>query len=160
TVVENLVQAGINAVASVCDLKEATQILQNGDLLLTGDTSIKHLAANTDIRIVEIALGSSIPSQTGVYKPDSLIIVPQTECRPCSHSANCHKPSHCCAEDLAPVLVASAIHNFIECNWSELHKLGDELEGVVAFFRTAHLPNGFWFAEKLGTKFIMENINT
>src|SRR6185437_6415211 len=96
------------------------------DVLVTGDTSIKHLAALTPIRIVEIALGSSDIERTGAYKDGSLIISSRESCVPCRHSAPCHRDHHACAAKLDPQAVGLAIAKFTEKDWSSLQLLAQE----------------------------------
>src|SRR5690606_14636596 len=98
--------------------------------------------------------------QTGVYKSDCLIVAPEVACGPCPHSSPCSQKSHLCAEELAPAVVASAMHHYISGDWTSLHRLGDELADSVSLYRTAFLPSGFWFPEKLGAKFVTSNIST
>lgn len=57
----------------ICDLKEVRKHLQDAALLVTGDTSIKHLAAQVGTPLIEIALGNSDPMKTGAYANDVLV---------------------------------------------------------------------------------------
>jgi ADP-heptose:LPS heptosyltransferase len=50
-----------------CTLAEAFSCLLQSHLLITTDTSIKHLAAAAPIRVLELSLGSSDFERTGVY---------------------------------------------------------------------------------------------
>lgn len=58
----------------ICDLTEAKKHLQEAALLVTGDTSIKHLAAQIGTPIVELALGHSDPVKTGAYATDAQVL--------------------------------------------------------------------------------------
>lgn len=93
----------------ICDLIEARKHLQNADLLVTGDTSIKHLAAQTGTPIVEIAIGSSDPTKTSAYSDQSVILKTSAPCAPCSHSQACSQNSHICQEDVTVHKVFSAV---------------------------------------------------
>lgn len=57
---------GVSVKPAICSLQGALGILRVSELLLTGDTSIKHLACGTDCKIIEIAIGSSDYRKTGV----------------------------------------------------------------------------------------------
>ncbi|MBV2168985.1 MAG: glycosyltransferase family 9 protein [Bdellovibrio sp.] len=93
----------------ICDLPEARKHLQNADLLVTGDTSIKHMAAQVGTPIVEIAVGSSDPLKTGAYSSQAVIIQGEVACAPCSHSQACSQNSHLCAEDVTVEKVFAAV---------------------------------------------------
>ncbi len=58
----------------ICDLSEAKRHLHEAALLITGDTSIKHLAAQVGTPIVELALGHSDPVKTGAYATDTQVL--------------------------------------------------------------------------------------
>ncbi|MFS4458394.1 glycosyltransferase family 9 protein [Bdellovibrio sp. HCB2-146] len=82
----------------ICDLSEVKTILQGADLLVTGDTSIKHLAAQQGVPIVEISLGGSDPAKTGAFVESAEVLTAKIPCAPCVHSQACTQNSHRCAE--------------------------------------------------------------
>ena len=84
----------------VCSLSDALYKISESRMLVTGDTSIKHLACATETQILEISLGSSQFKRTGAYREGAVIVHPKTECWPCQHSDDCIKNSHECAEDI------------------------------------------------------------
>lgn len=81
---------------------EAEAILKESDLLISGDTSIVHLASLTRTRSVMISLGSSDPIKTGPFLFGSGVISGEAPCRPCSHTTNCSQPSHICSSRIDP----------------------------------------------------------
>ncbi len=85
----------------VSDLHEAHQHLRESALLVTGDTSIKHMGAQIGIPIIEIVLGSSDSQKTGAYSKNSVLIQSQVPCAPCTHSQDCSQNSHLCADDIS-----------------------------------------------------------
>lgn len=93
----------------ICDLQGAEQALKAAALLVTGDTSIKHLAALHDVPILELSLGSSQPLQVGAYSNNSIMLQSRVRCGPCPHSAKCDQPRHHCAEllEVKPVYQAA-----------------------------------------------------
>lgn len=93
----------------ICDLPEARKHLQSAALLVTGDTSIKHMAAQIGTPIVEIAIGSSDPSKTAAYSSQAVVIQTQAGCAPCVHSQACPQPTHICAEDVSVEQVFGAV---------------------------------------------------
>ena len=93
----------------VCDLVEAKTHLENAALLITGDTSIKHLAASVGTPIVEIAIGSSDSTKTRAFSQHAITIQASTACYPCTHSQACSQKSHFCAEELSVGAVFSKV---------------------------------------------------
>ncbi len=93
----------------VCDLLEVRQHLQNAALLVTGDTSIKHLAAQVNTPIVELAFGSSDSDKTGAFAERAIIIKSTVPCAPCSHTKPCTQNSHICAEEISAERVFESI---------------------------------------------------
>lgn len=115
----------------ICDLVEARKHLQNADLLVTGDTSIKHLAAQMGTPIVEIAIGSSDPAKTSAYSRQAVTIKSSVPCAPCIHSQSCAQSSHLCAEDIAVETVFSAVWDQLSCTSSGQQDLRRELDRKV-----------------------------
>lgn len=93
----------------ICNLAEAREHLADSALLVTGDTSIKHLAAQQGTPIVEIAIGSSDPVKTGAFSANSVILQSNVPCAPCQHAQACQQASHLCAEDIKPDKVFEAV---------------------------------------------------
>lgn len=90
-------------------MRETYELLQSAALLVTLDTAIKHLATWTKTPIIELALGSSNPNETGAYQSNAWIIQPTSGCSPCRHSARCHQPSFLCHASISPELVIQAV---------------------------------------------------
>lgn len=104
---------GINARLFECSLEGAYSAVKNASLLVTTDTSIKHLATFTKTPVVEIALGSSVPTLTSIYGSDHIILSSKVACAPCTHSKKCSQVSHLCALSVLPIHVAQAIESRI-----------------------------------------------
>lgn len=79
---------------------ELTSYFESTDLLVTLDTSVKHLATYFDIPIVEISVGSSHPYKTSAYSLTKEILSGHSHCRPCSHSSQCSQASHICEDNI------------------------------------------------------------
>lgn len=101
----------------ICDLAEAQKHLKSARLLVTGDTSIKHLAAQSGVPMVELVLGSSDGVKTGAYTTKSLQVVTQVSCAPCVHSKPCHQKTHLCAADIN-------VQRVFEAVWDQLSGAG------------------------------------
>ncbi len=93
----------------IADLAEVRALLKEFDLLVTGDTSIKHLAAQVGLPIVEIVLGASDLSKTGAFQKDSVAITAKLPCAPCVHSKPCSQSSHLCADTITVGRVFEAV---------------------------------------------------
>ncbi|MEK2689916.1 glycosyltransferase family 9 protein [Bdellovibrio sp. GT3] len=99
----------------VCDLNLAQSALRESCLLVTGDTSIKHLAAQSGVPIIELVMGSSDWTKTAAFSKNSEIITAQVACAPCSHSQACSQKSQICAEQISVEQVFAAV-------WDRLSK--------------------------------------
>lgn len=73
----------------VSSYKEAYDLINSSSLLITGDTSIKHLASFSDTPVLELVLGSARHSETGVYSNQGYLIFKPVACQPCRHSCQC-----------------------------------------------------------------------
>ncbi len=77
-------------------MRETQDLLKKAQLLVTLDTAIKHLATWTQTPIIEVALGSSNPKETGAYQEGAWILKPSVPCNPCSHSQKCTQAHFIC----------------------------------------------------------------
>ncbi|MBX3041762.1 MAG: glycosyltransferase family 9 protein [Bdellovibrionaceae bacterium] len=93
----------------ICEWSELRGVLQRAALLVTGDTSVKHLAVHAGVPILEIALGSADPEKTGAYADGAWVLTTAIACAPCPHHRPCRQLSHLCGEQLRPEDVASVI---------------------------------------------------
>jgi len=96
---------------AICSLSGAFSVLRRSQLLITLDTSIKHLAALAQTPVVEICLGSSDPYRTGVYQDSAWLISSEVACAPCEHSRPCTQVRHECGDRLSPLVVLQAVEN-------------------------------------------------
>lgn len=133
---------------ALLSLDGALALLNRSALLVTGDTSIKHLANAASCKVIEISLGSSDVRRTGIYKPDSLILDSKVPCAPCPHSAPCSQARHLCGEAIEPRVAAEAADLFMNESWEALNTLAAVTK--ISMRRTRILSTGFWFAEDAG----------
>jgi ADP-heptose:LPS heptosyltransferase len=115
---------------AICSFQEAANYLQEAALLVTGDTSIKHLAALFDVPILELSLGSSQPLQVGAYSNNAVILQTRVACGPCPHSLPCSQKSHLCGEELRldPVFeTARRLLNLERPDWETFGQLHPEM---------------------------------
>lgn len=135
------------ATVAVLSLEGALSLLNRAALLVSGDTSIKHLANAARCRVVEFALGSSDYRRTGIYKTDSLILHSRVACSPCPHSAACSQPAHSCAEEIDASSAANATHMFIREDWNGLQAFARQARFSIR--RTKIMAMGFWYAQDI-----------
>lgn len=82
-------------------LKEASDLLSEARLLVTGDTSLLHLAAQARCETIAIFLGSADPVKTSAWQNGSTLLTSTVGCAPCTHSKPCSQKSHLCAEEIS-----------------------------------------------------------
>lgn len=143
---ERAIPQGIRAEKAILSLEGAFALLNRSQLLITGDTSIKHLANASSIPILELSLGSSDLRRTGAYKPGSLILQPKVGCAPCPHSSPCVKSEHECARQLSPETVSTCAHHLLSGNPLAIREVASEFENEVRVLRSRVLASGFWMA--------------
>lgn len=144
---EAVLTAGVRAELAICSLPGALSLLRRADLLLTGDTSIKHLASVTNIPVVELCLGSSDFRKTGIYRKGNVIVQSKVPCAPCSHLSACEQAQHLCAERLSPAAVALVATSCLTRDWNSLKVVAEEFGPEIEIFRTQFSQSGYWLAE-------------
>ena len=119
-------------------------------VLLTGDTSIKHLAAARQLRTLELVLGSSDHRLTGVYHHGSVIVRSKETCAPCIHSKPCHRAEHFCAKAISPEPVAMLLLELYRKQYHQLATLAAEYAEEIELFRIDVQTTGLWYAIPVG----------
>lgn len=145
-----LAKVKVRAKPAICSLAGALALLDQAQLLITGDTSIKHLAADTACPVLELSLGSSDWRRTGIYKPGAIIVQSEVACAPCLHSTPCERESQVCAEWLAPDVVADVAHLIITRDEDGLNHLARRTNRQVTLSRTHFSGGDHWQAVALG----------
>jgi ADP-heptose:LPS heptosyltransferase len=149
TLGDQLTAMGVPNSVAPLSLSGAMALLNRSKLLITGDTSIKHLACGTTASILEIALGSSDYRKTGAYKSDALIIKSRESCSPCDHRKSCHRTEHFCAKSVDPTILASIAVQYVQKNWSQIAILAEECREEIEVLRTRQLATGTWCAQNI-----------
>ncbi|NQZ00586.1 MAG: glycosyltransferase family 9 protein [Bdellovibrionales bacterium] len=98
----------------ICSLAEAKAWIESSALMLSVDTSTKHIAAFTETPVVELALGGSDRYRTGVYQEGAVIISSQVDCFPCSHSQDCPLEQRLCETELDAQAVFEVIEQRVQ----------------------------------------------
>ncbi len=131
----------------ILSLEGALVLLNRATLLVTGDTSIKHMANAASCAVMELSLGSSDYRRTGIYKENSLILQGKAACAPCPHSSPCSQASHICAEKIPVGAAISAADLFLKSDWNGLGQIARSFNLDV--LRTRVMSTGFWFAGEI-----------
>lgn len=132
----------------ICPLVDVIDLLKETRLLITGDTSIKHLAALFDVPTLELALGSSRPLQVGAYSNNSVILQSRVECGPCPHSEPCSRSYHLCGQNLRLDAVTTAANLMLQGerdSWTSFAQAHHELN----IFMTSIRPVFGWSIESI-----------
>ncbi len=82
------------------DFVNTQRLLAKSELLITGDTSIQHLAAGVGCPLLCLFIGSADPSKTAPYCDDAYILKSLEVCQPCWHSEACFREEHFCAKNI------------------------------------------------------------
>lgn len=127
----------------VCtSMQESFELLKKACLLISLDTAIKHLATWTQTPIIEIAVGSSSPLETGAYQKDALILQPQVACHPCPHSSQCAYPEFLCHGAIDVDSVCAAIRFRLS---------GETAKKQGSIFSVYQTAQGFWSLRPIST---------
>ncbi len=144
----------------ICDLDVAYSVIARSDLLITGDTSIKHLAAGTKTPIVELSLGSSDFRKTGCYSENAIIVQSQESCAPCSHLTDCHRTEHFCSQLISPELISLIAADRLRTASSQLKKIATEFANEAKIYKVDIQTTGTWIATDVLTPFASEEVES
>lgn len=149
---------GIDAFWATTSFEGAFSLLKSSELLITLDTSLKHLAAAANTRIVEICVGSSDPYRTGADLEGAIIIKSREACAPCVHSSACHRTDHFCAKRIpseAVSLIASEVYSNRKF---QLSAIVEEFSADIDVLCVDRKSLGFWTAPSINEKLSEANV--
>jgi len=86
---------------------ELAAVLEQVDVLVTGDTGPMHMAVAVGRPVVALFLASALCFETGPYSAGNLVIQPQISCNPCNPNFPCARPD--CHGQITPELVAHLV---------------------------------------------------
>ena len=125
--IEFVQTADSDVVPAILSLEGALSLLNRAQLLITGDTSIKHLANAGTAKVIELSLGWSDSRRTGIYKKDSLIL----------HG------------EILPATVKALSFALLNNDWISIEKTASQFKVDSQIQRSRELSSGFWFAQDL-----------
>lgn len=132
-----------------CDFPTALSLIKGAAALVTGDTSIMHLAALAGTSIVEVSIGSSNFDFTGPYCENAILVQAKISCAPCGHSTPCKEKSHLCAEKVSAAGVASTVLAKLDGSLFDLRAVASEFGDQFLVYKTQFDSNGMWTANPL-----------
>lgn len=156
--VSSLRAQNIDAYLAILSLEGAFSLLKRSKLLLTGDTSIKHLAASAGTRIVEVCVGSSDPYRTGAYTQNAVIVKSRESCAPCAHSSPCHRESQFCAQGISPEAIGMIAGEVYANRMFQLQAIAEEYADAIEVLRVEKKVSGFWSAYSVLDEFTEEAV--
>ena len=142
----NLWPSSLPAELAICSLAASYSILKRASLLITGDTSIKHMAAATSSPVLEVALGSGDPNRTGIYSDKGFIVQSKEACFPCQHRSACHRDTHACAKSVESDVVAMSALQILSGNEHQLAVIAEEYSDGIDILKTDISTTDFWKA--------------
>jgi ADP-heptose:LPS heptosyltransferase len=92
----------------VSSLTDARNYMKSARLVICGDTSFAHLAAETQTPVLMLSLGSSDLTKTSPWQQGAVVMTATTSCSPCLHSSNCPYTVTQCGDFLKVRSVLSA----------------------------------------------------
>lgn len=144
--------AGVCCELIVSDLETTKEILGRQDLLISGDTSIKHLAALQGVPVLELALGPSVIEFTGAFSDRSFIVQARAACCPCPVREGCSQSRQVCA-DIPPELIAMLATQVLEETEFQAAPLAEEYRKQVRVLRSVRTGDGLWHAVPVAERF-------
>ncbi|MCM2283007.1 MAG: glycosyltransferase family 9 protein, partial [Bdellovibrionaceae bacterium] len=156
--VDSLAAQGLPVRLAICSLAGAYSLLVRAAGLVTGDTSIKHLACAAGTPLVELSLGSSDYRRTGAYLQNSIIVQARELCAPCPHSKACHRDMHACAARIRPEAVAMVLSEVVANQRSQLRVIAQEFADEVEILCVEIEESGFWAAHSVLEPFSEVNV--
>ncbi|MBX9767356.1 MAG: glycosyltransferase family 9 protein [Bdellovibrionales bacterium] len=156
--VQKLREQSINAKLACVSLAGLISVLKRSRLLITGDTGVKHLASAVECQVLELSLGSSSLTRTGVVLEGSLIVQTKEGCAPCRHSVACHRESHVCSEGMTPRDISQLAFWTLAGARSEIQKLAHEQRHRFAAYEVVRTFDGDWMPRFLGKDFLYDSM--
>jgi ADP-heptose:LPS heptosyltransferase len=135
-----------NVTLAELSLAGIISLMKRTKILITGDTSIKHIAAAMSVQTLEIVIGSSDHRMTGTYAQDAVILKTLEACAPCTHSKSCHRPRQFCAESMPIDAVSMIASELYLGQFLQLPSIAADFSDVVEVLRVSINETGSWYA--------------
>jgi ADP-heptose:LPS heptosyltransferase len=109
------------SVAGETKLDELAGILEQADLLVTGDTGPMHLSVAVGTPVVSLFLASALGYETGPYGEGNIVIQPQIACSPCNPIYTCSTTE--CHQQISPELVYELVEMRLKTQAKEVKNI-------------------------------------
>lgn len=93
---------------------ELEKFVSGLDLLVSGDTSVLHLAVEKGVRSLGLYMGSAQALSSGPYQKDPWVLQASSSCFPCGASSACGQTRHWCGESIKVESVFNELLKSIE----------------------------------------------
>jgi ADP-heptose:LPS heptosyltransferase len=90
--------------AGQTSVPQLAALVEQADVLVTGDTGTMHMAVAVDTPVVAMFLASAFGFETGPYSEGNIVLQPVIGCGPCNPNKSCARPD--CHEHISPELMA------------------------------------------------------
>jgi ADP-heptose:LPS heptosyltransferase len=94
----------VTVVAGKTNIPQLAALLEQADLLVTGDTGPMHMSVAVGTPVVSMFLASAYGFETGPYSEGNLVLQPVIGCGPCNPNKPCARPD--CHETIVPEVLA------------------------------------------------------
>ncbi|MES2964939.1 MAG: glycosyltransferase family 9 protein, partial [Bdellovibrionota bacterium] len=122
---------GVKVRLAILGFEGAFSLVKKAKLVISLDTSIKHLAACAGVPLLEISLGSSDPYRTGAYADGAVIVKSRELCSPCVHSKPCHREKQFCAIGIPSDAVSMIAGEMFEGRGFQIKSIAEEYKQEI-----------------------------
>jgi ADP-heptose:LPS heptosyltransferase len=117
------IKAGCNSpnvavFAGKTSIPELAAVLQQSDILVTGDTGPMHVCVATGTPVIAMFLASAYGYETGPYSEGNIVLQPVIGCGPCNPNKPCSQTD--CHQTIEPELVAKLTALRLESDFKTL----------------------------------------
>ena len=122
---------------------ELAGVLEQLDVLITGDTGPMHMAVAVGKPVVAIFLASALCFETGPYGNGNIVLQPQISCNPCNPNYPCSRPD--CHAQITPEMVAAMTELRLKTPLDQRLQMPDgyAAQSEVAIYCTEFDSDGF-----------------
>lgn len=128
---DQVLQAFSNDEIITPSLEEARELFKSARLLVTGDTSIQHLAASVACPTFSVFIGSADVRKTSPWVLGSAMIAAKANCYPCRASQPCSQKVHVCAQEISAEVVSEQVIAYLKDSYFDLTKESSLFEQAV-----------------------------
>ena len=132
----NPIKAGCNSenvmvAAGRTNIPQLAALLQESDLLITGDTGPMHISVAAGTPVVSMFLASAFGFETGPYSEGNIVLQPVISCGPCNPNKPCARPD--CHDHISPELVAELAVMRLKDDFKALPEHLKEIKDVIIY---------------------------